>query len=513
MNIGFSTIYAYRPHVKHLAFLAQEAQKQGHEISWLECNGAFKHCYAKLNSNRLQKYLSCIKCKYGGLSGFLNKKPEKISDYLKNISIKEQLIPGYSAVSSVASKYGLEDSKALEAEYVKDASKNIEVTVVKATIAAKKWIIDKKLDLVFCFNGRIDITNGIKQAAEDLGVGYVSVERSWIGVGIQLTFNGTPLSLKGFHQILDEWSDKPLTKIQIGKAFITIANRFTGQAYGEFQQYNSNTNLDQKFDKIKWLYLPSSVFERIGHPDWECEWKNDFEVFRSLFSQNILDPKDLVVRGHPQWAIYSPASNDKYLKWCKEIGARYISSDSEIRTHDLIWNAESLIVYGSSSAFEAGILGKYILNLSTTFYSQGKFIDNLTSLDQIKGFKPSKMSEIEIIRMTLRAAYSIHYRYMQLTENIKAKSSAVYSFSPILDDKYFDKILSGNKIPVNDKSFANSDNEENIFIDSYIKNIYSNINSKKYCGNVNDLISEVFSGTKLKRKSKYSIIDFYEDRI
>ena len=380
-------------------------------------------------------------------------------------------------------------------------------TINKAYSGAINWIKSRKFDLIFGFNGRIDITNAILNAALDSKIPYVSLERSWLGKGIQLNFNGTPLSLSGFDDVVSTFNDKPLNNNQISKAFLSISNRFNKISYGEFKQYNIEQTRGLTNTKFKWLYLPSSIFERIGHPDWNDNWEDSFHPIKHLIKTGVIKKSELIIRGHPQWTIYSPSSEKEFIKKSKELGVKYIPSNSNISTHELIVNCENLIVYGSSSAFEAGLLGKKILNFSPTFYQNGLFIYNYFSEIEFDYQKFINMDPKFIIRQTIRTIYSINFRYMQFTDYIVAESPYDYKFKEFNDLNYFNKIIDNNKIPYNDYEFSLSCEEENNFLDDFFNKRYDKIFDLNFCLKFeNKTINKDFS-KKIKRKKILKFMD------
>ena len=210
MNIGFASIYAYRPHVKHLAFLASEAQRQGHDVYWLECNSAVDLCAAKLGKSPIQKKIACLKCMGGGLRGFLDQSPDLLMRYMAK-SNPASAAPGYSANSTVASYFGISEEIGMKDPKFQSIAVDVQKSIDRAQEAAEQWINHRKLDAVFCFNGRIDLTHSVMKAAASRGIPFISVERSWHGLGIQLTLDGTPLTLGGFYDFVSDWREKPLT--------------------------------------------------------------------------------------------------------------------------------------------------------------------------------------------------------------------------------------------------------------------------------------------------------------
>ena len=47
MRIGFASVYSWRPHVEHLAFLARMVEKAGHETHFLTCDADLDNCYTR----------------------------------------------------------------------------------------------------------------------------------------------------------------------------------------------------------------------------------------------------------------------------------------------------------------------------------------------------------------------------------------------------------------------------------------------------------------------------------
>ncbi len=511
MNIGFASIYAFRPHVKHLAFLAFEAQMQGHNIYWLECNSAVDVCAAKLGKSSVQKNIACLKCIGGGLRGFLDKSPDQLTRYLTKTDTVSAP-PGYSAISTVASHYGMSEEIGTEDPEFQRMASDVQKSIDLAQAAAEQWIKQRKLDAVFCFNGRIDLTHAVMKAAASCDIPFVSVERSWHGQGVQLTLDGTPLTLRGFHDLVSGWREKPLTKAQLWKAFGLIADRFQKKAVGEFRQYNADQRpgLIGNNRIIEWLYLPSSIFERIGHNDWKVGWKDDLHAIEQLIARGVVNPANLVVRGHPQWTTFSPESDQRYKEWSSRVGVEYITSGSVLDTRELIWSSRAVLVYGSSAAFEAGLLGKPILNLSPTFYFEGGFLENVVGPDEISSFmeRGFTMPPEEIVRKCLRTIYTINFRYMQLTEQIQADDPYEYHFKGLENAHYFEDIINNRKIAPDNSTMAPDASQEDGFLATYMPEMYLNIRSEVFYTRVS--VSKKEKGYQLYRNRMYKFIDFID---
>jgi hypothetical protein len=482
MKIGFASLYPSRPHLKHMAYLVSQAKRQGHEVTFLELGSGFKHCQPKLGENWKTKSLVSLKHKYAGLSGFLSSDKDILSDLVRKKVKSSPVKFRYSAMSTVASKYGVSSKAQLDSELmVKLIEKNTE-TISEAYEGSLEWINKRDFDLVIGFNGRIDVTNALMQACLDSDVPYFSLERSWTGIGVQMVKNGTPLSLSGINNVVGAWASKPLKSHQIAKAFSFVVNRFSREAFGEYQQWCSDQKMGLVEQSYGWLYTPSSIFERIGHPDWAVGWESDMEAVEFLLRTKSVDPSKLVVRGHPQWHIHAPNSDQIYSEWCAKLGAKYIESNSNISTQELIFNSENMISYGSTSAFEAAIFGKNVFNLSPTFYQDGGFTINLFSkeicADQLLPTLPQK----EVIRLCLRTLYSINYRHMKLTDEIKAINNYDYVFKAIENNDFFLELIENNSF-VSDSDACADLFDEDEFLNELLEDIRRRVFDKSFLEN------------------------------
>ena len=479
MRIGFASLYPYRPHVKQMAYLVSQAKLAGHDIFFLEMGHGFENCHAKLGESYFKKKIASLKIKYAGLNGFLSGNKDTLSEFINSEKNCDLSNFEYSARSTVASKYGVSSLEDLQSENMKHLiAKNI-VTIQEAYTGALGWLKIRNLDLVIGFNGRIDVTNALMQACMDIEVPYYSLERSWTGEGIQLVKNGTALSLSTVNDIVEQYATKPLKSYQIIQAFTFLTKRFSREAFGEYRQWNSDQEFGLVDKSYSWLYTPSSIFERLGHPHWAVEWENDMVAVEFLLQSRSIHPSQLIVRGHPQWVTYSPRSDQLYSDWCAKIGAVYIPSSSKVNTQELILKSDNIISFGSTSAFEAGIAGKTIFNLSPAFYEKGGFIINVLSKKDGTYPAETKLPEKEVSRLCLRALYSINYRYMKLTEEIKAIDNYDYVYKEMRQEDFFEK-LHGDKIFISNEDYCDSTVDEDNFLDAFFEDVEGNLFNKAF---------------------------------
>lgn len=69
MRIGVTSIFSFRPHVEHLAYVARLLGDSGHEIHSLTCDATLSHCYGRLLRQR-SKLRECPRCMLGGVRSY-----------------------------------------------------------------------------------------------------------------------------------------------------------------------------------------------------------------------------------------------------------------------------------------------------------------------------------------------------------------------------------------------------------------------------------------------------------
>ncbi|MDC1160478.1 hypothetical protein OAT10_01855 [Luminiphilus sp.] len=434
-------------------------------------------------------------------------------DYLSKYGYLEEDVESeasYGAMATLSVMRGVADLSELEEPVFKGQAKKLQRSIDVMTKAGQSWIQDRKLDAVFIYNGRLDLTNAILLAAQSLNVPVFSVERSWSGNGMQIVADGTPLQLHRHHEMVEHWSRYPLTTAQIERACSFVSGRLAQTSIGEFKQWNAGqtTGLAAMYTGF-WAYLPSSIFERIGHPDWSSGWESDLRALELLLSERTITRDRLVVRGHPQWKQLTPVTQEKYRNWCKQHEVVYLESDSQVSTQELISVSDGVIVNGSSTALEAGMLGKRILNLSPTFYEKGGFCINLKEPSDVIKFarSPAWIDSSDVVIRCLRAIYTINYRYMQLTNSVTALNSYDYSFNSIDNKEYFEELVLGRRIPPDDNTFANSDSAEKQFIESARGDFYSYLNARH---TKTDIANKVKGSVEVLRSNKYALLDILD---
>lgn len=464
MRIGFASLYSWRPHVEHTYYLATLAQQAGHEVFFLTCDADLPTCYTR--ELRDQKAgIECAKCRLGGIRSYTGKNVGSLGHYLEGKPGSAE-VPDEWAASS-ASTLGRFESRAdyVSADFLALKAK-IKPAVAMAFEAAQAWIRREKLDAVCVFNGRIDATRAIYEAAKSLNIPVVSHERTWFGDGIQLLPGEHCLGLFSVGKLVEEWKDKPLTRTQAIKAASLAAKRFLKRNQTEWRAYNENA-IDEpwpgKSDGPRILILPSSTNETWGHSDWDSGWEDPLMAYDAIMDKLALRPVDVVMRCHPNWAEKigkkdGSRPQNYYNEWAQKKGIHCILSHESTSTLHLMKQADVLIMAASSSALEGGMLGKFIITISPSIFHRAGFTCNVHEAGQLdrldrfaaQGFGQSTPEKVAIQRQALRFAYTMVWRFPQYVSFIRAQTTTRYRYLQGADPQRLVNLLRGQALQPDD---------------------------------------------------------------
>ena len=515
MNIGIINPFPFRPHNQDLVFLTKYIKKFDNiNLFFAECDGSPELCYNKLIHKKRLDIITCKACQTFGLKSYLNESFKKIS--VKNIKVRPTTeIDDSLALSSLYTANRTEsEAESIKIKKSKDFLK-LKQESDKFKRASKDWIIKNKLDAVIGFNGRIDLIKAVRIACLESSINFITVERPWFEKGLLLVPNEGPSGVKALEKIYKKFKDKPLTKNQIIEVFQPVLKRYKRINSNEARQFNIDhvsikwKDLNNKSDK-KILFLPSSRSEILADIDLEKEdWSHPIEGLKYLIDKNILDPNDIIVRFHPIWSeiLFNKDGESiiNYFKsFCLKYKIKYINSDEKIDTNFLIRQSDLLIINGSSSFFEASLIGKPILSLAKSFYDCSDIALNFHSLKDLSKtrlfFKNDFKIDVRLqIKNSIRFLYCFKNRFTQFIENVRYKSpfDVYYNYS-FSNNNLIHVCSSGELMPYN-KSFSKSDDDENLFLKIFLK---SEMNLETV-----DLTKDNFFGNKIYRKPIYRLVD------
>ncbi len=475
MRLGFSNVYAWRPHVEHIHFLSHLAKQAGHEVSFLSCDSDLSWCYAKALHPLRTDFLSCIRCQIGGIRSYEGEHVHSIGMLSNNSTEKPSQLSEWG-LSSAATLARFETESDFSSTQFHQMAAKFEESLYRTYNSAVNWIERERLDGVCVFNGRIDATRAIMEAARHKSIPFVSVERTLFGDGLQLLPGENCLGLSSIDKLVDDWKDKPLSRTQALKAASHVATRFLRINNKEWRAYNQsavNAHWPVSHGQRRILILPSSQNEFWGHPDWKSQWPDSTSAFDALIVRLNLKSNEVILRCHPNWAERIGSSDghkseEYYTAWAKQRGIYCIPSIDKTSTLSLIEQCDAIVINGSSAAIEAGILGKQVIATQRSFYARADFQSNSMSPDQLNDVsfrffrdndEQHQISE-HIARQVLRFVYTMAYRIPQYVAHVHCVTTTRYAYYEGADPNRFTQLFHTGTLQADDSSYPSDTTQE-----------------------------------------------------
>lgn len=479
MRVGFTSIYAWRPHVEHLHFLANLARRDGHEVRFLSCDSDLPSCYTRELRPERSDWVSCLTCRVGGIRSY---------ESHGIVSIGSQRSDGCHAprdatewARSSVSTLGRYET---DAEFAgQDFAARLHRLVPAGRIAyqaARNWIERERLDAVVLFNGRMDATRAVLEAAKDAGVRPVSLERTWFGDGLQLLPDENCLGLRSVDAMVAAWRDRPLSREQALRAAGHGASRFLRRNNKEWRAYNT-TARDAAWptrSERRVLLIPGSRNEVLGHADWRSRWPEPTAAYDALIDHLNLHPGELVLRCHPNWGetiagVSGKLSERYFTAWARARGIHVVASTDSTSTLGLIEQCDAIVVSGGSAALEAGLLGKQVIAVSPSPYQQAGFQSTAYDRPQMEslrldaGLDTNKAADERHARMrqTLRFCHTMVYRLPQYVRHVRCVTTTRYAYVEGAAPQRLSELLRTGRLQADDGHHADDCREEDLVID------------------------------------------------
>ncbi|HVZ37582.1 MAG TPA: hypothetical protein VG963_34410, partial [Polyangiaceae bacterium] len=477
------------PHVEHLYFLATLARRAGHECVFLACDADLPDCYTRELRER-PGWRECLQCRAGGIRSFTGENVASLGKYPAHFSDSMQAPDDWANASASTlgrfeadSDYSSEEFRALVAR--------LRPAVQIGFEAARRWMMAKRVDAMCVFNGRIDVTRAIFEAAKSLGIRVVSLERTWFGDGLQLFPEENCLGLRTVDEMVRAWKDRPLKEAQAVRAAAHAARRFLRINLTEWRAYNTNAKespwpIAQAPRRI--LLLPGSRNEVWGHPDWASGWAEPSTGFEALIEHFQLEPHEVVLRCHPNWAEKigkrdGSRSETYYTNWAARRGILSIPSADPTSTMHLIAQADAIVVSNSSAALEAGILGKQVIGTAPSVYQEAGFRDRAYDLADVRSLVLDRdrdsVAAAEATRrrsrQALRFCYTMAYRLSQYTDCVIAESTTRYRYDLSASPQRFIELLKTGRLTADDEDFAQDASQEDGVLDAIAREQWSSL--------------------------------------
>lgn len=461
MRFGIASLFAFRPHVEHMAYLAELLRRGGHAISGFTCDAAVEHCYSRdlRGHSRLRQ---CPVCIAGGIRSYA------IPDLWSiDARFQEPLEPNRLhrlTLSSVTTVHRTESASDLLSPEISAALRALERPMAAIYANAKRWILERQLDAVLFFNGRMDLTAGLRAACEDLQRPFITVERSWFGHGLTLVPNESCIALGEIGRLSEEFRDRPLLPEQAAYAGRIAADRFRQRNEFEWRLYNADgihvgwPNSARPGARV--LILPGSRNEFEGHPDFTCGW-NDYTLgMDAVLARLKLPPENCVVRCHPNWA--EPIgrntgwrSEQHWTSWAEQRGMTLIKSADRPNTYGLIGEADFVLVNGSSAGVEGGLRGRKLVCVGHATYERAGFgtlvnaPEDLPRLDELSAHDAERTA-----RLALRYVYTHGRRFVQFVPFVRAVTTVRYEYFDGADPERLVRICRSGQLEPDDSRYA-----------------------------------------------------------
>lgn len=469
MRIGFSSIYAWRPHVEHLHYLVGLARQAGHQVSFLTCDSDLSSCYTKEMKPSRSDAVHCARCRIGGLRSFESSGIHSIGQ----LADDHMVMPdgASSWCRSSASTLGRFESDAdFESAEFQALVHRLDGPTQRVYGAARRWIDRERLDAICLFNGRMDATRAVLEAARAVELPFVSVERTWFGDGLLMLPGENCIGLHTVDTMMRDWRNLPLTQAQALRAASHVASRFLRRNGKEWRAYNLSartTDWPIAQSRRRVLLVPGSRNEIWGHPDWTSKWKEHTAAFDALMDHLGLSADDVVLRCHPNWGEYIGSTDGSkaerhYTDWAKRRGIHCIASTDPTSTLGLIELCDAVVVCGGSAALEAGLLGKQVIAVSPSVYQEAGFQSNADSPESLRSLvlhatldaATHGLQSAHVARQTLRFAYTMIYRLSQYVNQVRCVTTTRYEYFEGADLGRLPNLLRTGVLQADDASHA-----------------------------------------------------------
>ena len=461
MRVGLIPFFGWMPHTPHFIYLTHALRALGHDVAVMACNGQLETCYNIEAKGTGKRALTCAKCRFS--NAFVSAQTDQRATF-QNFS---QPVPLYVApaptewvYSSLRTLHRIEGDEQLSSlAQLSQANKLVQASG-RIFDSVQNWCRQTQLDFVFLFNGRMDITRAALEALKQNNVPFASVERSFAGHGINILPNEDCLGLKAVHRLTKEARDTPLPHEQAFAAGKFLFDRLKGQTTTEWRNYQQDATVGSWPLQVagpRILILPSSMNEVEGSSDYLMDWTSPAQGYEATIAAAGATPDQVVVRGHPNWAQNIGISlGDKishhYVDWTKKQGYHYIDAHSKVRTADLMRDADLILVSHSSAAFEAGAVGRDIINVGTAHYSKAGFAHNASTparlaqvmhdMDLHRSMKMTRLRQ----RRLLRYIHTASHRIPMFSQTIVPRNSRHCDLYKPHDFKRLTAILAGEPL-------------------------------------------------------------------
>lgn len=459
-TIGMVPIFSWRPHVSHYVYLAQAIRDCGMNLKTLRCDASIATCYNREIKGGVAKRLACTSCRIATAvpASYANKR-SVFGNYPDQNPMSHS---AEWAASSYRTITRTERSELTESDVQSPLYRRLEESCAQTYSRVSAWIKEEKIDFVFFFNGRMDITRATMEACRDAGIKYASIERSIFNWGIQVNPMSSCLDLTDLHRISAQYADIPLDAAAADFAGTLLAARIYNmpEHITEWRAYNTQrVAVDWPArGKRRILLVPSSANEIEGNSSYWMEWSDTTSGMEAVMDALGISADEAVMRGHPNWsekigAASGRASDMHYRNWCERKGIHYISPDSRADTNSLIAVSDLVIVSHSSAAFEATALRRPVINVRNALYAEAGISFNMrtraelnANLGKVQAALKDDTEADERRRRLLRLLFTLAKRMPLFQDDVRPNGPTSAIMHTPASYERFKKILAAGEL-------------------------------------------------------------------
>ena len=303
---------------------------------------------------------------------------------------------GAATLSTYISATRDRDLKKVKQPYVKELATN----AIALFLATRRFIAEKKIQVVYNFNGRQEYVRAVMRAAASRKIDCFNVERTRLNGNIDFFKNTLPHD-PAYKWMLAEkyWKESLLTaneKEKAGAGFFerqkagesVIFPSYTGKMHkgqipGSFKNGKKNLVLFNSSDD------ETAAFGKMHGNPFFHDQNEGLEYLTELVGRKLTS-YNLIIRMHPNLI----GVNQHYVKQIRLLHQRFpnifvVAPESPTDTYALMNIADKVITFGSTTGLEANFLRKPVVLIGIGFFYHADY-----------AYKPRNKQEIETLLNT-----------------------------------------------------------------------------------------------------------------
>ena len=383
--------------------IAQKHLDQGDSVNFLVCSGLIPICETTSEKN-ISMCLRCISRRNHGISllnGNIKKYPIHLfSKKEKNTEVKKDTFENLEELKSIKiDSYPLGSSVLssvadIEREHI-PCTRKYETEIRDFLHTAKylydcmnNYIIKKRPDIVYVYNGRHATTRPIVESCKKNKIKFFSFEWSYRDGGYELCENSIVQDMDYRKKMMNKlWAENNLSQMEkkkIGNSF--FANRYAAKSvYGKWYKINHGV-LPEGWNSKKYnvTIFTSSEYEDFTVPEYSPDefYKTQIDGIRKILAADKIKQNKAIffyIRLHPVLGDIKeiPQEVEAFLFLEQEFSnCSLIMPQSNTSSYSLVKHSDKIVHFRSTIGAEAVMLNKptimlwqHFMNNSGSFYT------------------------------------------------------------------------------------------------------------------------------------------------